>query len=211
MIFSNVTENHKVLSASTPVMETVKSEVKSEVVGVGSRKRKFRSPLSDSKLEQMSNKIFSEDTMKKVKWVVTMYRAWREYRNGCDDLESVQCDLDNKETITKEALISAVTRFITEVKKIDGSDYPAKTLYEIIICLQFHLETIGFAWRLLSAEPFKDIKFTLDNVMKMRTAEGVGSKVKQAEFLLLLMRSICGQLVYFACQTQSHYWPLWCL
>ena len=30
---------------------------------------------------------------------------------------------------------------------------------------------------------FKEVKFTLDNVMKLRTAQGIGSKVKQADVL----------------------------
>ena len=66
---------------------------------------------------------------------------------------------------------------------MDGNDFPAKTLYEIIICVQFHLETIGFGWKLLGSEVFKDLKFTLDNVMKLHTSQGVGKKVKQGDIL----------------------------
>ena len=37
--------------------------------------------------------------------------------------------------ITRESLIFAMSRFITEVKKVDGSEYPGKTLYDIVICV----------------------------------------------------------------------------
>ena len=38
-----------------------------------------------------------------------------------------------------------LVHFLTEVKKIDGSDFPGKTLYDILICVQFYLETLGFS------------------------------------------------------------------
>ena len=76
-----------------------------------------------------------------------------------------------------------MSQFITEVKKVDGSEYPGKTLYDIVICVQFHLETLGFAWKLLNEEGFKDVRFTLDNVMKIRTSQGIGISVKKAQVL----------------------------
>ena len=77
----------------------------------------------------------------------------------------------------------ALSHFLTEVKKVDGSDFPGKALFEILICVQFHLECIGFAWKLVNDEAFKDIKYTLDNVMKIRASQGVGKSVKKAQIL----------------------------
>ena len=57
-------------------------------------------------------------------------------------------------------------QFLTKVKKLDGTDFPVKTLYDIVICLQFHLEKQGFSWRLLNDQCFTNIYFTLDNLMK---------------------------------------------
>ena len=85
--------------------------------------------------------------------------------------------------IPRESLIFAMSRFITEVKKVDGSEYPGKTLYDIVICVQFHLETLGFAWKLLNEEGFKDVRFTLDNAMKIRTSQGIGISVKKVQVL----------------------------
>ena len=76
-----------------------------------------------------------------------------------------------------------VYHFITEFKKLDGSDFPGKTLYSMIICIQFHLETKGYSWRLLSNDVFKDVKFTLDNMMKLRTSQGISVSVKCAQVL----------------------------
>ena len=69
------------------------------------------------------------------------------------------------------------------MKKLDGTEFPGKTLYDIVICVQFYLETLGFSWKLLNNEAFTDVKFTLDNIMKMRTAAGIGTSVKKANFM----------------------------
>ena len=59
------------------------------------------------KLEELSHKNFSPETMKKVKWAVKMYHEWRVFREE-NGYEFVPCDLDNKETITKESFTFAV-------------------------------------------------------------------------------------------------------
>ena len=97
--------------------------------------------------------------------------------------EMVGCDLEYFITITVDSLIFAMRRFITEVRKLDGSDFPPKTLYQIVLCVQFHLETLGFNWKIIDEETFKEIRFTLDNVMKMRTSLGVGISVKKADII----------------------------
>ena len=160
---------------------STQSKPSTEVIPSGMRT--FKDPLESDVLEDLKYKNFSPDTMKKVKWVTKMYREWRNYRHTLPNMQFIQCDLDDKNTITKDTLIFAMCRFITEVKKVDGSDFPGKTLYEIVICVQFHLETIGFGYKLLNDEYFKDVKYTLDNVMKLRTVQGLGNSVKQAEIL----------------------------
>ena len=124
-------------------------------------------------LERLTKKTFAAETMKKMSWVKNMFQEWRYYRNLSTEFSDIHCDLDNVETITVESLKFALVRFITEVKKIDGTDFPPKTLY-IVICIQFLLETEGFTWRLISDKPFTEVKFTLDNTMKKRAEEGLG-------------------------------------
>ena len=133
-------------------------------------------------LVSMTCKNFSDETMKKIRWVTKMYHEWRIYRHSLG-LEHISCDLDEVSTISEESLKFALTRFMTEVKKVDGSDFPARTLYDIIICVQFHLETLGITWKLISDDEFIEVKFTLDNLMKLHTQEGVGVSVKKAQIL----------------------------
>ena len=46
-----------------------------------------------------------------------------------------------------------------------------------------YLEKQGFSWRLLNDGNFKELKFTLDNVMKACTAARIGTTVCKAEVL----------------------------
>ena len=144
--------------------------------------RPFSAPLTDAALEAMSHKQFSPETNKKIRWVTKMYRQWRAYRHQLG-MEFITCDLDNSTTITQESVTHTVYHFITEVKKVDGSDFPGKTLYEIVICLQFYLETIGFPWKIVNDDKFTNVKYTLDNMMKLRTEQGIGVSVHKAEVL----------------------------
>ena len=161
----------------------VKSET-GHVYSGSSRVRSFNEPLKQEDLKDLGHKNFSPETMKKVNWVFNMFRDWRNYRNNSNELENVECDLDEVRRITKENLIHAVVRFLTEVKKIDGSDFPGKTLYKILICIQFHLETLGFNWKLINEDVFNEIKCTLDNLMKLCTSQGIGVSVKKAQVLM---------------------------
>lgn len=86
-------------------------------------------------------------------------------------------DLGNVATITKANVVFVLTRFLAEVKKLDGNDFPPKTLYEILISVQFHLESLGICWKLLEDEALKDVKFTRDNLMKSRCRTGLGNNV----------------------------------
>ncbi len=71
-----------------------------------------------------------------------------------------------------------------EVKKKDGSEFPGATLYQIVIALQFHLETQGFEWKLLDDPVFICFKNTLDNIMKERAKMGLGCTVSATPITL---------------------------
>ena len=121
--------------------------------------------------------------MKKINWAVNMYSGWRDERKKGDTY--ISCDLNDIKTIDKDSLCVALKYFITEVRKLDGSDFPGETLYEIIVCVQMHVETYGFTWKLIDDCAFTSLKFTLDNVMKERCSNGIGSTVRQAQVLSL--------------------------
>ncbi len=62
-----------------------------------------------------------------------------------------------------------------EVRCKDGGEYEGKTLYDIVICLQFHFEKSGLFWKLIDDAEFQSLKWTLDNLMKSRCSSRLGS------------------------------------
>ena len=144
--------------------------------------REFKAPLPIESLIELSHKNFSAETMKKVRWARKMYREWRMSRESLDGGQ-IPCDLEDQATITGASLHYALCHFITEIKKLDGTEYPGKTLYDIVICLQFHLECLGFAFKLIHGDQFRDVKYTLDNTVKQQVVCGIGLSVRQAQVL----------------------------
>ena len=134
-------------------------------------------------MQSMTRKTFSDETMKKVNWVRRMYNDWRNFRNDHPNLQSVGADIEDLPNLSKSDFSTSVCKFITEVKKVDGSDFPTRTLYDIVICLQVWLESNGYNWKLVNDDEFQELKYTLDNLMKMRAADGLGLKVRKAEVL----------------------------
>ena len=53
--------------------------------------------------------------------------------------EIVDANLDLVGSFTKSDLCFAMCRFVREVKKIDGSEYPPNTIREIVLMIQMHL------------------------------------------------------------------------
>ena len=150
--------------------------------GISTSSHEFKVPLLDEDLVELSHKNFSDETMKQIRWVRKMYREWCSQREGLG-LAAIKCNLENKAMITVESLKYALCCFITEVKKLDGTEFPGKILYHIIVCMQFHRECHGFVFKLINDGAFQELKYTLDNTMKARTAQGIGCSVKKAEIL----------------------------
>ena len=92
-----------------------------------------------------------------------------------------------------------------EVKKVNGDKFLGKTLYDILVCIQFHLECYGFCFKLLNDEAFRDIKFTLDNTMKARVASGIGITMKQAQVLSVTDKDYLWSLRYLGNSTPDQF------
>ncbi len=97
----------------------------------------------------MGWKRFTENTERKVNWAAQMYHDWHNFRlmgGGVTDPRIISTDIDTLTKLDKVSLSYSLSNFIMEVKKRDGTDFPGQTLYQIVICLQFCLETQGHEW-----------------------------------------------------------------
>ncbi len=125
----------------------------------------FREPLSLAEMENLSHRTFAANTEKKILWAVQLYRNWWYQRCAKVDCDSriKWASIDNLGQVSRSNLAFALCAFISEVKKLDGSEFPGSSLYQIIICIQFHIEKNGMKVKLLDDPSFVKLRFTLDN------------------------------------------------
>ena len=87
--------------------------------------------------------------------------------------------------MTNDELNYALSRFVREIKKQSGEEFPGKTLRELTLAIQMSLEKNGKVVKLLCDPAFSELKNTLDNMMKKRAKQGIGMKIKQAQEITL--------------------------
>ncbi|CAC5398261.1 unnamed protein product [Mytilus coruscus] len=148
---------------------------------------RFHEPKTDKEIEDtcMQSKKFADSTMSKIKWATTLFKQWKStrYIRANDPnvgLSPIRVDLAE---MSLDELNYSISRFICEVRKTDGTEYPPDTLYSLVICLQLYMDTLGYNHKFLSDSSFIQIKNSLDNVMKLRAEVRVPKK--QAEEISL--------------------------
>ena len=77
-------------------------------------------------------------------------------------------------------MVHALSRFIIEVHKKNGSEYPAETLYEIVVSLQLWLHMRGKHVKFLDDDEFIAVRNCLDNRMKELSKQGYAQPRNQA-------------------------------
>ncbi|CAC5389685.1 unnamed protein product [Mytilus coruscus] len=146
---------------------------------------RFHEPKTAKEIEDMQSKKFADSTMSKIKWATTLFKQWKSTRNiRANDpnvgLSPIRVDLAE---MSLDELNYFISRFICDVRKTDGTEYPPDTLYSLVICLQLYMDTLGYNHKFLSDSSFIQIKNSLDNVMKLRAEVRVPKK--QAEEISL--------------------------
>ena len=153
--------------------------------------REFKEPVGDCEIVKMERKRFAPESYKKMKWAMKMYQEWRSARlsDGLVPVEIVRADLCKVWQFGDSDLSFSLSRFIREVKKIDGKDFPPNSVREIIIMIQMFLNSCGLDWKLLEGCNFVNLRNVVDNTMKERHAEGLGIR-KSAEIISLRQENL---------------------
>ena len=81
--------------------------------------------ISSQRLEQLKVKTMKKRSETKMPWGVRAYQQWRV--NRLNDSETLDINIFDA-TVTKQNLEHALCIFIAEVKKVNGDEYPGKTL-----------------------------------------------------------------------------------
>ena len=138
--------------------------------------RVFKAPEEEENIRSMSRKNFAPKSKKKIKWAVNLYSDWRRNRIGKPGVPSaiVNANLEVVNSFTKGELAFALCRFIREVRKLDGNEYPPNTVRELVVMIQMHLHQNSIYWKLLDGDSFLCVRNVVDNTMKERHAMGMG-------------------------------------
>ena len=65
------------------------------------------------------------------------------------DVRIYESDIDRVELLERDSFEFAMCTFLAKVRKVDGSDYPGKTLYHLVVSIQKHLTSHGKNWKLV--------------------------------------------------------------
>ena len=148
------------------------------------RKRIFKDPVVDENIDDLSKKQFAPESKRKMQWAVNMYNDWCRSRVGrpdCPD-QIIQANLEILHTFSMSQLAYALCRFVTEIRRLDGKEYPPNTIHEIVICIQMYLHENCVLWQLLEGPEFTGVRNVVDNTMKERHSMGLGVR-KSSEYI----------------------------
>ncbi len=110
----------------------------SSVSASGLSQHPFGPPLPKEQAEKFKFRMFALGMDKKILWATNMYEQWMK-SGFMKDAPDINCP----EQFPKSVWCQALCGFITQVKKLDGTDFPSHTLYEITVCIQMYFETRG--------------------------------------------------------------------
>ena len=118
-------------------------------------------------------------TLEDIKYCTNLWSEWQRHRQ-----ETLGDSIPNLTELNRRELQYWLTRFVLEVRKRDGSEFPPNTLHHISCGLMRHLRWNGQpSIDFFTDSDFSEFKATLDAEMKPLQSEGIGSKKKQAEVL----------------------------
>ena len=149
------------------------------------RSHEFKPPEKDENIEKMAKKQFAPKSKSKIMWVVNLYSQWRASRInvvGCPP-QIFNVNLD-RFVFSKQDLCYSMCRFICEVKKIDGTEYPPNTVRDLVLMIQMYLHENSLFWKLLDNMEFTELRNVLDNTMKERHGSGLGVR-KSSDIITL--------------------------
>ena len=162
-----------------------------KVVSASQIKRPFKVASSQGRLQRIQTKTYASESERKIKYAVKMYCDWRSKRLSESPCVSIEkSDIVNRiGKFTQRDLCDSLCMFANEICRMDNKDFPPNTLKGLIYNIQMYLRKKRIGWRLFDPIQFMDLRNTIDNLMKERTAQGLGQK-NQAHLITFAMEEI---------------------
>lgn len=145
--------------------------------------------VSSEQLDDLLNKRIPETTQAKVNWAMKLLNDWLKIwkTNLNDGCLKVFKEVDE---MNKSDLNHCLKYFLPSIRKINGEDYPPRTLKEIVACVQHHLNyKLKKPWSIFKDEAFMEARETLDAVMKESARKGNVKQRKRAAPIALSTES----------------------
>lgn len=157
--------------------ENAQNSTTSESEGDDKMKNERFGQVSDDEIQRLIDSQTNSNTRKNTKWAIETFNKWRIARVNVPLLTEM----------TSETLNYWMQRFVLEVRKQDGSEYPPRSLYYIVCGLLRYLRDENIHNMNFLDE--KDHRFAvfqrvLDARMKELLSKGLGTKVRQADPIL---------------------------
>ena len=138
---------------------------------------RFAAPKTEEDIKSIKLNGIPKKTQDDTQYCLRVWEEWCKYRrNSCGD---------NIAPVTEMQPLQLqywLIRFILEVRKKDGAEYPPNTLYHFCCGIMRFLRWNGLpSINFFTDAAFAEFRCTLDGEMKRLQAQGVGSKKKQAE------------------------------
>ena len=135
--------------------------------------------LSTDDLESMKDWCHVKNTEKKYNSACNAYNEWREdVLDSCsENVNNIALsDITKPHSLEPLKLCNSLCRFIAEVQKVKGGDYPPQSIRDMILSIQMYLHMCRINWKLLSEDDpiFVDLYNIIDNVMKDCTEQDLG-------------------------------------
>ena len=137
---------------------------------------RFATPITDEEVVELRKMAIPKRTMQDTQYCIRQWEAWRDHRNLSGLVVPSLCDMDT------QSLSHWLTRFVLEVRKVNGSEYPPNTLHHIVCGIMRHLRSAtGCEIDIFKDHDFSQFLSSLDAEMKRLQSKGIGSVRKQAE------------------------------
>ena len=141
--------------------------------------QRFATPKSDEEVEKARKARIPKNTRANTRYCMEIWNKWSSYRNSIVDKEHIIEDITSLDNSTLQYWMS---RFVLEIRKKDGTEYPPNTLHHICCGILRHLqESGGVEIDFFKVVAFAEFCATLDGEMKRLQSLGIGAKKHQAE------------------------------
>ena len=138
---------------------------------------RFTARVTDEEIRKRRSDSIPKKTAEDTRYCTGVWQEWSDYH-----ATTYSTYIPPLSAVTPPQLQYWLTRFVLEVRKKDGTDYPPQTLHHLCSGLLRHLRQNGHPSLDIFKDPFfAEFRSTLDAEMKRLQQLGIGSKKKQAE------------------------------